>query len=98
MTDDLPTVVSWLQRRASTVLVQVLDDRTEHIEYWDESTETVATAVLIEMQDSGFRVLDAGWKPCEVTGRKQAWAAFRRHEPFEVFGNSTGDSSSGGEE
>jgi hypothetical protein len=81
MTDDLPTVVTRLQQQHNSALVLVHDDRTEHIGYYDKSTETVEAAVLDYVQDSGFRVLRAGRDTCEVTDRKQAWAEFRRYAP-----------------
>ena len=88
MTDDLPTVVSRLQKQHNSALVLVHDDRTEHIGYYDTSTETIEAAVLAYMQDSGFRVLQAGRKECEVTGQKQAWAEFRRRDPADIYGDS----------
>jgi hypothetical protein len=92
MTDDFSTVVERLQKQYNSALVLVHDDRTEHIGYYDKSTETVEAAVLAYMQDSGFRVLHAGHKECEVTGQQQAWAEFRRRNPS-VINSDSGDDS-----
>jgi hypothetical protein len=91
MTDDLSTVVERLQKQYNSALVLVHDDRTEHIGYYDKSTEAVEAAVLAYMQDSGFRVLHAGRDVCEVTGQKQAWVEFCRRDPSATDGDSDSD-------
>ena len=91
MTDDLPTVVSRLQQRHNSALVLVHDDRTEHIGYYDKSTETVDAAALDYVQEQGFRVLRVGRRECEVTDQKQAWAEFRRRDSSAIYGDNGGE-------
>jgi hypothetical protein len=82
-TDDLGQVVNRLQRYHNSALVQVYDDRSEHLAYWDTSTDTVDPTALAYLQDQGFRVVETGSKHCEVTDQEQAWLEVRRHDPGE---------------
>jgi hypothetical protein len=89
--DELGTVVTRLQRYHNSALVQVYDDRSEHLAYWDTSTDTVDPTALDYLHDQGFRVVQTGTEHCEVTDQEQAWIEVRRQVPAEDSGAKRGE-------
>ena len=83
--DGFVTVTRRLQDEFPSVLLQVYNDRTEHIAYWDESPDTIDADMLAYIQSQGFEILEIGRKECVVTDQEQGWVEFRRHDPGEVF-------------